>query len=115
MQISTVYDNCFRYCGKQAAIVAEGFYDLPGVQAKLIAVAADDIGRSALEASNAIVFGSPSRDALHHGGASLRTAQYLAFYTYWPIVLGAADTVASFLNGPPSSCGAPKTDAHLRF
>jgi multimeric flavodoxin WrbA len=60
MQISIVYDSGFGHTEKQAQAVAEGVAKAPGAQAKLIAVAKDDIDWSALEASDAIVFGSPT-------------------------------------------------------
>lgn len=72
MQISIVYDSGYGHTEKQARAVAEGVAKVPGVQAKLIAVAHGDIDWSVLEASEAIVFGAPT----YNGSLSAKLKQF---------------------------------------
>lgn len=72
MQISIVYDSGFGHTEKQAFAVAEGVAKVPGAHAKLIAVAKGAIDWSALEASDAIVFGSPT----YNGTLSAKLKQF---------------------------------------
>jgi NAD(P)H dehydrogenase (quinone) len=60
MQVAIVYDSGFGHTAKQAQAVAEGVNRAPGAEAKLIAVADGKISWETLEASDAIVFGSPT-------------------------------------------------------
>jgi multimeric flavodoxin WrbA len=73
MQVAIVYDSGFGHTAKQAQAVAEGVNRAPGVEAKLIAVADDDISWETLEASDAIVFGSPT----YNGSVSARLKKFM--------------------------------------
>ncbi|BBU63287.1 FMN reductase [Methylosinus sp. C49] len=64
MQIAIIYDSGFGHTAKQAQAVAEGIGRVESVQAKLIAVADGEIAWDALEASDAIIFGSPTYNGL---------------------------------------------------
>jgi NAD(P)H dehydrogenase (quinone) len=73
MQVAIVYDSGFGHTAKQAQAVAEGVNRAPGVEAKLIAVADGDISWETLEASDAIVFGSPT----YNGSVSARLKKFM--------------------------------------
>jgi multimeric flavodoxin WrbA len=73
MQVAIVYDSGFGHTAKQAQAVAEGVNRAPGVEAKLIAVADDNISWETLEASDAIVFGSPT----YNGSVSARLKKFM--------------------------------------
>lgn len=60
MQIAIVYDSGFGHTAKQAQAVAEGVGQIAGADAMLVAVADGDISWDALEACDAIIFGSPT-------------------------------------------------------
>ncbi len=64
MQVSIVYDSGYGHTAKQAQAVAEGVRRVPGAEAKLIAVADGAIPWDVLEASDAIIFGSPTYNGL---------------------------------------------------
>lgn len=64
MLISIVYDSGYGHTAKQALAVAEGVRCVPGVEAKLIAVADGPIPWQTLESSDAIIFGSPTYNGL---------------------------------------------------
>ena len=73
MQVAIVYDSGFGHTANQAQAVAEGVNRAPGVEAKLIAVADGDISWETLEASDAIVFGSPT----YNGSVSARLKKFM--------------------------------------
>lgn len=73
MLISIVYDSGFGHTAKQAHAVAEGVSQVAGTQAKLIAVADKPIPWDVLEASDAIIFGSPT----YNGSVSARLKQFM--------------------------------------
>ena len=64
MLVSIVYDSGYGHTAKQANAVAEGVRRIPGAEAKLIAVADGPIPWDPLEASDAIIFGSPTYNGL---------------------------------------------------
>jgi multimeric flavodoxin WrbA len=64
MLISIVYDSGYGHTAKLARAVAEGAQRVPGTEAQLIAVADGAIPWQTLEASDAIVFGSPTYNGL---------------------------------------------------
>jgi len=64
MQVAIVYDSGFGHTAKQAQAVAEGVGRVSGAKAALVAVADGDISWETLEASDAIVFGSPTYNGL---------------------------------------------------
>jgi multimeric flavodoxin WrbA len=64
MLVSIIYDSGYGHTAKQAQAVAEGVGSVPGAEAKLIAVADRAIPWDMLEASDAIIFGSPTYNGL---------------------------------------------------
>jgi NAD(P)H dehydrogenase (quinone) len=64
MLISIVYDSGYGHTAKQALAVAEGVGRVTGVEARLIAVGDGPISWDVLEASDAIIFGSPTYNGL---------------------------------------------------
>lgn len=64
MLISIVYDSGFGHTARQAKAVAEGIHRVSGAEAKLIAVADGSIPWETLEASDGIIFGSPTYSGL---------------------------------------------------
>lgn len=64
MLVSIVYDSGYGHTAKQAQSVAEGARRVPGAEAELIAVADGAIPWGTLEASDAIIFGSPTYNGL---------------------------------------------------
>jgi multimeric flavodoxin WrbA len=64
MLISIIYDSGYGHTAKQAQAVAEGVRSVPGAEAKLITVADGAIPWETLEASDAIIFGSPTYNGL---------------------------------------------------
>lgn len=73
MLISIVYDSGYGHTAKLARAVAEGAQRVPGTEAQLIAVANGAIPWPSLEASDAIVFGSPT----YNGSVSVRFKQFM--------------------------------------
>lgn len=73
MLISIVYDSGYGHTAKQAHAIAEGIGQVPGVQARLIAVADTPLPWEALEASDAIIFGSPT----YNGSVSARFKRFM--------------------------------------
>lgn len=73
MLISIVYDSGFGHTAKQAHAVAEGARRQPGVEVRLVAVADGPIAWDGLEASDAIIFGSPT----YNGLVSARFKQFM--------------------------------------
>jgi NAD(P)H dehydrogenase (quinone) len=73
MLVSIVYDSGYGHTAKQANAVAEGVCRIPGAAAKLIAVADGKIPWDTLEASDAIIFGSPT----YNGLVSARFKQFM--------------------------------------
>ncbi|PWC87492.1 NADPH-dependent FMN reductase [Azospirillum sp. TSH100] len=63
MQIAIVYDSGYGHTAKLASHVAQGVNEVEGATAALIAVA-DGVDWAALEASDAIIFGSPTYNGL---------------------------------------------------
>lgn len=64
MLVSIVYDTGYGHTAKLARSVAEGAQRLPGTEVQLIAVTEGEIPWQVLEASDAIVFGSPTYNGL---------------------------------------------------
>ena len=64
MLVSIIYDSGYGHTAKQAQAVAEGVLRVAGAEAKLIAVADGAIPWNTLEASDAIIFGSPTYNGL---------------------------------------------------
>lgn len=64
MLISIIYDSGYGHTAKQAQAVAEGVRKVPGTELNLIAVADGPIPWETLEASDAIIFGSPTYNGL---------------------------------------------------
>ncbi|KVK53973.1 NADPH-dependent FMN reductase [Agrobacterium deltaense] len=64
MLISIVYHSGYGHTAKVAQLVAEGAGRVAGAEAKLIPVVEGDIPWDALEASDAIIFGSPTYNGL---------------------------------------------------
>lgn len=73
MLISIVYDSGYGHTIKLARAIAEGAQRVPGIEAQLIAVADGAIPWPTLEASDAIVFGSPT----YNGSVSARFKQFM--------------------------------------
>ena len=64
MLISIVYHSGYGHTAKVAQLVAEGAGRVEGAEVKLIPVAEGDIPWDTLEASDAIIFGSPTYNGL---------------------------------------------------
>jgi NAD(P)H dehydrogenase (quinone) len=64
MLISIVYDSNYGHTAKQAHAVADGVRKVPGVEVQLLAVADGPVSWESLEASDAIIFGSPTYNGL---------------------------------------------------
>jgi len=60
MLVTIIYDSGYGHTARQARAVAQGIERVQGAQANLVAVAEGDIDWAALEASDAIIFGSPT-------------------------------------------------------
>ena len=72
MLISIVHDSGWGHTARQAQSVAEGARGMAGAQVQLIAVSEGAIPWDVLEASDAIVFGSPT----YNGSPSARFKQF---------------------------------------
>jgi multimeric flavodoxin WrbA len=72
MLISIVHDSGWGHTARQAQSVAEGARQVAGAQVQLIAVSEGAIPWDVLEASDAIVFGSPT----YNGSPSARFKQF---------------------------------------
>jgi len=72
MMISIVYDSGYGHTARQAQSVAEGALRVPDVETNLIAVGDGQIPWDSLEASDAIIFGSPT----YNGMPSARLKQF---------------------------------------
>ncbi len=73
MLISIIYDSGYGHTAKQAQAVAEGVRRTPEAEVRMIAVADGPIPWETLEASDAIVFGSPT----YNGSVSARFKQFM--------------------------------------
>lgn len=73
MLISIVYDSGYGHTAKQAQAVAQGVSQVPGAEARLIAVADGPVPWDELEASDAIIFGSPT----YNGSLSARLKKFM--------------------------------------
>lgn len=73
MLISIVYDSGYGHTARQAKAVAEGARRIPGAEVELLAVADGPIPWNLLEASDAIIFGSPT----YNGLVSARFKQFM--------------------------------------
>lgn len=73
MLVSIVYDSGHGRTARQAAAVAAGARQVPGTDVKVIAVADGSIPWDTLEASDAIIFGSPT----YNGTISARLKQFM--------------------------------------
>jgi NAD(P)H dehydrogenase (quinone) len=73
MLISIVYDSGYGHTAKQARAVADGARNVPGTELQLFAVADGPIRWESLEASHAIIFGSPT----YNGLVSARFKQFM--------------------------------------
>lgn len=72
MLISIVYDSTWGHTARQAHSVAEGVGRVANAQARLIAVSDGPVPWDVLEASDAIIFGSPT----YNGAPSARFKQF---------------------------------------
>ncbi len=72
MLISIVYHSGYGHTARQAHAVAEGVGRVKGAEAVLVAVADGDISWATLEASDAIIFGSPT----YNGTLSAKLKQF---------------------------------------
>jgi NAD(P)H dehydrogenase (quinone) len=72
MLISIVYHSGYGHTAKQARAVADGVGRVPGAEAVLISVTDGDIPWATLEASDAIIFGSPT----YNGTLSAKLKQF---------------------------------------
>ena len=72
MLISIVYDSGYGHTAKQAQSVAQGVRRVDGAEARLIPVTEQPIPWDVLEASDAIIFGSPT----YNGAPSARFKQF---------------------------------------
>lgn len=73
MLVTIIYDSGYGHTEKQAQAVAEGVHRVPGVEARLIAVADGEIPWETLSASEAIIFGSPT----YNGTISARLKKFM--------------------------------------
>lgn len=73
MKVSIVYDSGFGHTARQAQAVAEGVSEIKDAEAILVAVADGSIPWPTLEASDAIIFGSPT----YNGLVSARFKQFM--------------------------------------
>ncbi|BFG80856.1 flavodoxin family protein [Paraburkholderia terrae] len=73
MLISIVYDSGYGHTAKQAQAVADGVRRLPEADVRLFTVADAPIQWETLEASDAIIFGSPT----YNGLVSARLKQFM--------------------------------------
>jgi NAD(P)H dehydrogenase (quinone) len=73
MKIAIVYDSGAGHTAKQAEAVARGVAQVEGAEAKLIAVADGPVSWEALEACDAIIFGSPT----YNGSLSSRLKKFM--------------------------------------
>lgn len=73
MLVTIIYDSGYGHTKKQAEAVAEGIRRVPQAEARLIAVADQDIPWETLAASDAIIFGSPT----YNGTISARLKQFM--------------------------------------
>ncbi len=64
MLISIVYDSTYGHTAKQAQAVADGVSSVAGATVKMIAVGDGDIAWDVLEASDAIILGSPTYNGM---------------------------------------------------
>ncbi len=64
MQISIVYDSGYGHTARLAQAVAEGARGYPGAEIHLISVSDGDAPWEVLEASDAIIFGSPTYNGM---------------------------------------------------
>ncbi|UWU73515.1 flavodoxin family protein [Bradyrhizobium huanghuaihaiense] len=73
MKIAIVYDSGYGHTAKQAAAVAEGVARVEGAEAVLLPVAENEAPWETLEASDAIIFGSPT----YNGAISSRLKKFM--------------------------------------
>jgi len=73
MQVAIIYDSGYGHTTQQALAVAEGVHQVEGINVKLIAIADGAIPWDELEASDAIIFGSPT----YNGTVSARFKQFI--------------------------------------
>ena len=73
MLLSVVYHSGSGHTAKQAQSVAEGAGRVAGAEVKLIAIGEDDVPWDTLEASDAIIFGTPT----YNGLVSARFKQFM--------------------------------------
>ena len=71
--VSIIYDSGYGHTAKQAAAVALGVTKVTGTEVRLIAIADKNIPWDVLEASDAIIFGSPT----YNGSVSARFKQFM--------------------------------------
>lgn len=64
MLVSIVYDSGYGHTAKLAHAAADGVRRVPGTEVQLVAVASGPIPWQALEASDALIFGSPTYNGL---------------------------------------------------
>ena len=73
MHITIIHDSGHGHTQKLAQAVADGVRRVPGAQARVIAVADGNIPWDVLEASDALIFGSPT----YNGAISARFKQFM--------------------------------------
>lgn len=73
MKIAIVYDSGYGHTEKQAQAVANGVNRVPGVEVQLIPLAKGAAPWDILEASDAIIFGTPT----YNGSVSARFKQFM--------------------------------------
>jgi NAD(P)H dehydrogenase (quinone) len=73
MLISIVYDSGYGHTAKQAQAIADGAAKVPDIEVNLVSVAAGTVSWEKLEASDAIIFGSPT----YNGMISARFKQFM--------------------------------------
>ncbi|MGT2455394.1 flavodoxin family protein [Cupriavidus basilensis] len=101
MLISIVYDSKYGHTERQAMAVADGVRRIAEAQAEPIAVSLGEIPWERLEASDAIVFGSPT----YNGMPSARFKQFMEDSTVVWRRLGWKDKIAAGFTNSASQSG----------
>jgi multimeric flavodoxin WrbA len=102
MLISIVYDSGYGHTARQAHAIADGVARVPGAEINLMPIADGDVSWEKLEASAAIIFGSPT----YNGMISARFKQFMEdstktawFEQKWRNKLGAGFTNSGAQHG----------------
>ncbi len=96
MRVSIVFDSGFGHTARLAQAVAEGVAEVTGAEAVLIALGDGPVAWDVLEASDAIIFGSPT----YNGLVSARFKQFMedATKTAWTPQTWRDKVAAGFTN-----------------